>query len=83
MYRSLKPFVYTTAILLVGLFLADCFDRSQASARTVTAQDTAVAEAPTETAESDPTTSADPHADDHLDHDQAARAGELHGGEEP
>ena len=81
MYRSLKPFVYTTAILLVGLFLADCFDRSQASARTVTAQDTAVAEAPTETADSDPT-SADPHADDHLDHDQA-RAGELHGGEEP
>ena len=43
MYRSVKPFIYVTAILLVGLFVADCFDGNQASARTPFAQEAAVA----------------------------------------
>ena len=88
MYRSLKPFVYATAILLVGMFLADCFDRSQASARTPTVQDTAVLDAPPVVPEPpaesvDDATSADPHADDHEDDGAhgTARAGQLHGKE--
>ena len=51
MYRSVKPFIYVTAILLVGLFVADCFDRNQASALTPLAQEAAVATEAAETVE--------------------------------
>ena len=81
MYRSVKPFIYATAILLVGLFVADCFDGNYASAFTPIAQDTAVV---TEAAEavgtSMPHVDAADHSDHgaHDDHSASARAGELH-----
>lgn len=89
MNRSLKPFVYVTAVLLIGVFFADCFDRSQASARTPTIQDAAVVtQAQSDSASSTETSAPaqaknhDPHDEDHNVHDDDhARAGELHGDE--
>ena len=84
MYRSVKPFIYVTAILLVGLFVADCFDRNQASALTPLAQEAAVATEAAETVETSmPAVEVDDHSDHgaHDDHSGKARAGELHGDE--
>ncbi len=80
MYRSVKPFIYATALLLVGLFLADCFDRSQASAGTLAVQETAVAAEPETEAAAVAPDAVDDDADRATD-DGEARAGELHGDE--
>ena len=85
MYRSVRPFIYVTAILLVGLFVADSFDRNQASARTPFAQEAAVAveSAAVEVDAAPAADMTDAHAEDsgHGAHGDKARAGELHGDE--
>ena len=91
MYRSVKPFIYVTVILLVGMLVADCFDRNQASARTPLVQDTAAAAESLEASVNVAVTPVPVAAGNHADHDghashggdgEKARAGELHG-EEP
>ncbi len=84
MYRSVKPFIYVTVILLFGVLVADCFDRNQASALMPIGEDTAVATEAAETVENAATLAETVDHSDHAasdDHSDKARAGELHGDE--
>ncbi len=82
MYRSVKPFIYITAILIAGMLLADCFEGNQAVAITPTTDQAAEVVKVEDVAKIVPPTASvavSAHSDDDGEKASVARAGELHG----